>query len=318
MGARNASQHEKGGEGTHVSEGRVLVGTCSWTDKTLVESGLFYPPTVRTAADRLRFYAGSFPIVEVDSTFYAPPSEQNARLWVERTPHDFTFDIKAFSLLTTHATQARMLPPPLPSLLPPAVREKGRFYLRDLPADLQEAIWELHRRALAPLTKNGKLGVLLFQFPYWFRKNRQNVAYLETVARELAGHRVAVEFRGGGWMDPGHERSTLEILERLGFSYVCVDEPQGFTSSTPPVVAATSDIAVVRFHGRAAELWEKKTAAAAERFRYLYTEDELREWAPRVRTLAEQASEVHALMNNCYRDYGIVNARQLAALLDVE
>jgi uncharacterized protein YecE (DUF72 family) len=296
----------------------VLVGTCSWTDKTLVESGSFYPPSVRTAADRLRFYADSFPIVEVDATFYAPPSEQNARLWVERTPAGFIFDIKAFSLLTTHSTQARMLPAPLPSLLPADVRDKPRLYLRDLPSDLQDAVWEVHRRALALLSERDKLGVVLFQFPHWFRKNRQNVAYLETVARELAGFRIAVEFRGGGWMDPGHERSSLDILERLGLSYVCVDEPQGFASSTPPVVAATSEIAVVRFHGRAAELWEKKTASAAERFRYLYTEDELREWVPRVRKLAEQASEVHALMNNCYRDYGIVNARQLAALLDDE
>jgi len=299
-----------------VSEGRILVGTCSWTDKTLVDSGLFYPRSVRTAEERLRFYAGSFPIVEVDSTFYAPPSEQNARLWVERTPPGFTFDIKAFSLLTTHATQARMLPTPLPGLLPAEVRDKPRFYLRDLPVDLQDVMWDLHRRALAPLADNGKLGSVLFQFPHWFRKNRQNVAYLETVARELPGFRVAVEFRGGGWMDPGHERSTLDILERLGFAYVCVDEPQGFASSTPPVVAATSEIAVVRFHGRAADLWEKKTTSAAERFRYLYSEDELREWAPRVRTLAGQASEVHALMNNCYRDYGIVNAKQLTALLD--
>jgi uncharacterized protein YecE (DUF72 family) len=301
-----------------MSGGRILVGTCSWTDSTLVESGLFYPRSVRSAADRLRFYAENFPIVEVDSTFYAPPSEQNARLWSERTPPDFTFDIKAFSLLTTHATQARMLPAPLPGLLPAEVRAKPRFYLRDLPADVQEILWDLHRRALAPLRQKGRLGVVLFQFPHWFHKNRQNVAHLETVARELPGHRIAVEFRGGGWMDDGHERSTLDILERLGFSYVCVDEPQGFASSTPAVVAATSDTAVVRFHGRAAELWEKKTSSAAERFNYLYREEELREWVPRVRTLAEQASEVHALMNNCYRDYGIVNARQLAALLDTE
>jgi uncharacterized protein YecE (DUF72 family) len=296
----------------------ILTGTCSWTDRTLIDSGAFYPPNVRTAAERLAFYAGHFPVVEVDATFYAPPSEQNARLWIERTPPRFTFDIKAFSLLTTHASQARMLPAPLPSLLPAEVREKPRLYLRDLPLDLRDAVWELHRRALVPLRENGKLGFVLFQFPHWFGKNRQNVAYLETVARELAGFRVAVEFRGGGWMDPGHERSTLDILERLGFSYVCVDEPQGFASSTPPVVAATSSIAVVRFHGRAAELWEKKTSSAAERFRYLYTEDELREWVPRVHLLAEQAGEVHALMNNCYRDYGIVNAGQLAALLEAE
>lgn len=312
---RPADEHAAAAAPVETGGGRVLVGTCSWTDKTLVESGRFYPPGVTSPAERLRFYATRFPIVEVDATFYAPPSERTARLWVERTPTGFVFDVKAFSLLTTHATQARLLPAPLPSLLPPAVKAKQRFYLKDVPTDAADAIWELHRRALRPLAEAGKLGVVLFQFPHWFRKNAQNVAYLGTVARELAGYRVAVEFRGGGWMEPGHEASTLDVLERLGFSYVCVDEPQGSPSSTPPVVAATSDIAVVRFHGRNGALWQAKTASAAERFRYLYDEDELREWVPRVRELAERAGEVHALMNNCYRDHAVVNARRLATLL---
>jgi len=298
--------------------GRILVGVCSWTDKTLIDSGRFYPSGVQSAADRLRFYAANFPIVEVDSTFYAPPSERNARLWVDRTGAAFTFDVKAFSLLTTHATQARLLPAPLASLLPAEVRQKPHFYPKDAPPEVLDALWELHRQALRPLARAGKLGVVLFQFPYWFRRNKQNVAYLETIARELPDYRIAVEFRGGGWMDAEHQRDTLVALERLGFSYVCVDEPQGLATSTPPVVAATSDIAVVRFHGRNREQWQATTASAAERFAYLYSEEELREWAPRLRELARRTRTVHALMNNCYRDYGIVNARQLTALLDEE
>ena len=300
------------------ASGKILVGTCSWTDKTLIESGLFYPTGVTTPEERLRFYASQFPIVEVDATYYAPPSEQNARLWVARTPADFTFDVKAFSLLTGHATEARLLPAPLQALLAPETKAKRRLYMKDLPVEILERVWELHRRALAPLEEAGKLGVILFQFPPWFSKNRANVAHLETVARELPRYRIAVEFRGGAWMEPEHQAGTLAILEALGFSYVCVDEPQLARLSTPAVVAATADIALVRFHGRNSEMWAARTATAAERFRYLYSEDELREWVPRIRQLAQGAAEVHALMNNCYRDQGVVNAAQLASLLELE
>jgi uncharacterized protein YecE (DUF72 family) len=78
----------------------ILVGTASWTDKSLIDSGLFYPPEARTSEERLRYYASQFPVVEVDSSYYAMPSERNAALWVERTPEGFRFDIKAFRLLT--------------------------------------------------------------------------------------------------------------------------------------------------------------------------------------------------------------------------
>ena len=98
-------------------------------------------------------------------------------------------------------------------------------------------------------------------------------------------------------------------------AHVSVDEPQGFPSSTPPVVACTSELAVLRLHGHNAETWEKPNITAAERFRYLYSEDELRGWVGPVRALAEQAEQVHVLMNNCYRDYAVRNARQLAGLL---
>ena len=83
---------------------RILVGTTSWTEKTLVESGRFYPTDVHTAEDRLRFYASRFPVVEVDSTYYGLPSSRNEGLWAERTPDGFVFDVKAFRLFTQHQT----------------------------------------------------------------------------------------------------------------------------------------------------------------------------------------------------------------------
>ena len=80
-----------------MSQGSILIGTSSWTDPTLIKDGNFYPPGTKTAEGRLKFYASKFPLVEVDSTYYFPPSERNAELWIERTPPDFTFNIKAYS-----------------------------------------------------------------------------------------------------------------------------------------------------------------------------------------------------------------------------
>jgi uncharacterized protein YecE (DUF72 family) len=297
---------------------RILVGTCSWTDPTLIACGRFYPRHVTSAEARLRFYAAHFPIVEVDSTYYAPPDERNSVLWAKRTPVGFTFDIKAFALLTGHAARLERLPPPLRDLLPEDVARRPSIYLKHVPEQIVELLWEAHRRALAPLAEAGKLGALLFQFPPWFTKNRGNVEYVRSLADRLPGSSVAVEFRGGGWMEGEHAASTLAILESAGLAYVSVDEPQGFASSTPPVAAATADLAYVRLHGRNAGTWTASTRVASDRFNYLYSEAELAEWVPRVRALAEQARELHVLFNNNYQDVGVRNARQMAALLDVE
>ena len=116
-------------------------------------------------------------------------------------------------------------------------------------------------------------------------------------------------------MTDNYRAKTLSLLEKLGLAYVVVDEPQGFRSSTPPVLASTGPLAIVRFHGHNAETYEKPNISAAERFRYLYSEEELKRWVAPVRDLAERADRVHVLMNNCYGDYGVRNARQLAELL---
>jgi len=96
---------------------------------------------------------------------------------------------------------------------------------------------------------------------------------------------------------------------------VCVDEPQGFPSSVPPLAEVTAPLAVVRFHGRNAATWEAKGITVAERFNYLYSPEELQEWVPRIGRLAQEAEEVHVLFNNCYRDYAVRNARQMAETL---
>jgi uncharacterized protein YecE (DUF72 family) len=315
--AREAEQPEldasAGAGGKPV--GNVYYGTSSWTDRTLLDSKRFYPPSARSAEERLRYYADHFPLVEVDSTYYALPSERNAALWVERTPPHFVFNMKAYGLLTQHPVTPKSLPPTVRELLPEEAQEKKRLYPKDLPTEAHEAIWSAFASALRPLEEAGKLGAVLFQFPHWFVRSRRNFDYLRELG-ERAAYPVAVEFRGGGWMDREKRESTLEQLSDLGMSYVVVDEPQGFKSSVPPVVASTSpELAIVRFHGQNGETWEKPGLTAAERFRYLYTPEELERWVPAVRELAGQARRVHVLMNNCYEDYGVRNAAQLAGLL---
>jgi uncharacterized protein YecE (DUF72 family) len=294
--------------------GNIYYGTCSWTDRTLIEAGTFYPETAKTAADRLSFYAGLFPTVEVDATYYALPSERNAHLWVARTPPGFLFNIKAFGLFTHHSVAVKRLPQAVKGLLPEALAAKNHLYHREVPREARELIWNMQVEALSPLVAAGRLGCLLFQFPHWFTARRDNIAYLHQLREQLQWP-MAIEFRGGGWMTDNYRARTLALLEKLGMAYVAVDEPQGFRSSTPPVVASTGPLAVVRFHGRNADTYEKPNISAAERFRYLYTDEELRGWVAPIRDLAEGADQVHVLMNNCYADYGIRNARQLAELL---
>ncbi len=299
--------------------GRILVGNCSWTDPTLIASGGFYPPGATSAAARLAYYATQFPVVEVDSTFYAPPDARNAARWAERTPPGFVFDVKAFALLTAHGAAPERLTPELRACLPAAVAGKRNIYLRDLPAVAETMLWDVHRLALAPLQAAGKLGVVLFQFPPWFRAGHEGREHIRKAVRELYPCRVAVEFRGGGWLadDAGAAR-TLSFLDSAGASYVSVDEPQGFENSTPPLAAATSDLAVVRFHGRNTDTWQIRGRAASDRFNYLYRADELGEWVPQIRALAERTATVHVLFNNNYRDYGVRNARQMTALLGLD
>jgi uncharacterized protein YecE (DUF72 family) len=296
---------------------RILVGTSSWTDPTLVKEGHFYPPDAKTAEARLRFYASRFPIVEVDSTYYFPPSERNAVLWTDRTPPDFTFNVKAYSLLTNHPTKPESLYKELMDDLPSALEDKRNLYREQLPEAIVEEVWRRFHDALMPLHSAGKLGAVLFQFPQWFVIGRKSKDYVLECAQRLKDFRIAVEFRHRTWLEERNVQETLSFLEQHDLPLVCVDMPQGFDSSIPPIAAATArDISMVRFHGRDPAAWSKKGVGASERFRYEYSQPELEEWVPKIRTLASSTRETHVLMNNCYRDWAVNNARQLVDLLE--
>jgi uncharacterized protein YecE (DUF72 family) len=289
----------------------ILLGTASWADRPLIESGRFYPGEAKTPESRLRYYASRFPLVEADTTFYGLPTRATAEAWVARTPPGFTFDVKAYSLFTEHPSPVARFPKELQAMLPPGLAAKRNLYRKDMPPNLVDYCWSTFVDALAPLHDSGKLGVIVFQFPKWVFANNHTKDYLWQVKERLGHYRGAVEFRNETWMQPAERENTLALLGDAGFSYICVDEPQGFKSSVPPVAAATNDLAFVRFHGRNAAMWEKRTESSAARFDYYYRPEELDEWVPKIHLLSRQAERVHLIMNTNNADQGPANLASL-------
>ena len=297
--------------------GSIRIGTASWTDPTLTAPGVFYPAGAKSAEARLRYYADVFPLVEVDSTYYALPARRMAELWVERTPDDFIFNVKAFALMTGQPTEVARLPQEIRSALPLDAARARRIYAKDLPPELVDRVWTTFTDALAPLHAAGKLGAVLLQYPRWFTPNRANVAALIDAKERLGELPAAVEFRSGLWFkDPRYTDRTLGILREHRLPFVIVDEPQGMRSSVPPIVAVTSPaLAMLRMHGHRADRWEAPNIPAVERFRYLYSTRELEGWTARVAEAAAEAQETHVLFNNCYGNYGTTNALEFRSLL---
>jgi uncharacterized protein YecE (DUF72 family) len=267
---------------------RILIGTCNWSD----HAG-FYPTTVK-AADRLAYYARFFPIVEVDSTYYYPPSERNAARWAAITPDDFTFNVKAYRTLTLHERDARGN-----SVLPTA----------EIAAQFQAG--------LAPLRDAGKLRAILFQFPPWFTASEMHRAHLRRLREFFPDDLVAAEFRHRSWLLPEERESTLATLRNLGIVYTIVDEPQGGANSVPPIIAVPNPaLAIVRFHGRNQETWNNPALKGTmERYNYRYTADELAEWATDIQRIADTVSDIHLLFNNNAGNHAAPNALEMQALL---
>jgi uncharacterized protein YecE (DUF72 family) len=282
--------------------GDVLIGTCSWTDPGLVQSGLFYPDWAKSAEDRLRFYSSEFPVVEVDSTYYSLPSGKTSNLWVERTPDNFIFDIKAFRLFTQHPTPLKSLPRDVRDDLTMVIMEKSTVYYRDIPKETVDSLWE-------------RYGVILFQFPPWFHPGDHQREYIELCKAKLPQYKLAVEFRQHSWLSEQNREHTIDFLRKNDLAFVCVDEPQGFKSSVPPVSQVTADIGIIRFHGRNVLMWEKKGITPQERFNYLYSEEELEEWVPRIRECAAKTRQLHVLFNTNYQAQSVLNGRLLSTMM---
>ncbi len=295
----------------------VRTGTCSWTEKTLIGSGEFYPAEVRTAEGRLRFYAGRFDTVEVDSSYYAIPDERTVSLWASRTPDNFIFHIKAYGALTGHGVDPRSLPADLRTLRGSGTGERKYVYVKD-PGLLGE-IAHRFRLALLPLVRTGKLGLLVFQFPPWLTYRQAALDEIRRCRSLFGEFSVAVEFRHGSWLTPQRSASVFAFLRDLGMTYVTADEPQYGTLATVPFLpSATSDTAYFRFHGRNRQHWLRKGIETSLRYDYSYSDGELRQFLPPLRGIGEKVSVVYAMFNNCHGASAIKNALRLKDLLHGE
>jgi uncharacterized protein YecE (DUF72 family) len=216
--------------------------------------------------------------------------------WAERTPPGFVMHVKAFGLMTRHPVKLDVLPEDLRAEMP--VDERGR--VDRPPRELRGEVFRRFLDALEPLRRADKLGGILFQFPSYVVFKDRSLEYLEWAREQLGGDEMLVELRHRSWLDDENRDATLAFLEGIGATYVTVDAPRSDDAKNlvPTVPAVTSGTAYVRFHGRNLSTWNKRGGSAAERFDYLYSEEELAEWVPTLRELAGRAEQAFALFNN--------------------
>jgi uncharacterized protein YecE (DUF72 family) len=298
------------------------VGLCAWQDKSMLEEGHFYPIKHMKAEDRLWWYSRFFDSVEVNSTFYAPLSAENAVRWVKRTPPGFLFSVKAYALLTGHHLDAARLPEPLRGMLPASARPnaRGQFENAIFPREAHDWAFATFREALRPLADARKLGYVLFQMAPWVRYGREAMEYLASLPDRLPGLTLAVEFRDASWL-PAHVDEVLRFLADRGLTYVSVDAPRTAVG-VATTVALTSPVAVLRLHGRnragfLAQL-RGESPSVAEKYGYLYDESEIAEIVARGRALAGHAQRVYFKLNNNVGDAPAINGIQIRELLGLD
>jgi uncharacterized protein YecE (DUF72 family) len=264
--------------------GRLLIGTSSWSDQ-----GPFYPPGTKPAG-QLPYYASHFPVVEVNTSYYAVPRRSMVENWVERTPPGFVFDVKPPRALTS-------------------TPEEPGGEAPEPDADLAREFMD----AIQPLLEAGKFGAVTFQFPPSYRNDEEHRAYLRLLPELFPDVHLAVEFRRRDWLDEEHAGETLDLLEETGLSYTMADEPQFGTGSVPPVYGVTNPkLAIVRFHGRNARTWYNFGTESSGRFDWDYSPEELSEWVPKIARASVEAADVHVFFNTNRGDgQGVRNAKLL-------
>jgi uncharacterized protein YecE (DUF72 family) len=299
----------------------LLIGTASWTDKTLLACGRFYPPSANDATSRLQYYADRFPVVEVDSSYYAIPSAATAQLWVERTPADFVFNMKAFRLFTGHQTPLSALDRDIRAEVDDGRRTT--IFQDQCPRDVLTELWSRFTVALDPLRMAGKLGAVHFQYPPWVLADRRGMALVEACAARLDSVPLSVEFRHTSWFSPSQRQATLDLERAVGAIHTVVDAPQGMENTAPAIWDtiggnASHETALVRLHGRNTSAWNRPDATSTSRFMYEYSPQELAELAEHIRKLAKKVSRTFVIFNTNHEDQGMRNAQALTAALALD
>jgi len=254
----------------------IYVGTSGYSYKDWI--GPVYPPGT-ASGDMLARYASEFSFTELNFTYYRMPNRHQLHRIQAKTPPGFLFAVKANQQMTHR-------------------REEGT-----------PEVFDSFRRALAPLVDDGRLACVLAQFPYSFHNTPENVGYLERFREHLPEVEVQVEFRNAAWLTP----ETGAVLRGLGLGFVCVDEPR-LKGLLPPIATATTPTGYIRFHGRNAAKWYTHRQAY-ERYDYLYSAEELKEWLPRIQRLREKTRRIFIAFNNHFGGQAVTNARMLLKML---
>lgn len=268
----------------------IYVGLTSWGD----HPSLYSAST--SAKDKLFDYSGHFPIVEVDSAFYAIPSVSNVDKWCSETPASFQFILKAYQGMTGH------------------LRE-------DIPFETKNDMFNAFQEAVQAFERHGKLGLLLFQFPPWFDCTQKNVNYLRYVRQQLPDAKIAIEFRNQTWFSAAMKMKTLQFLQSQNFIHTICDEPQVGAGSVPFVPEVIHEDVLIRMHGRNVFGW--RNVGNTEnwrkvRFLYDYSEEELQWLTQHIQTLNEKAKNVYVLFNNNSNYDAAPNAKRLLQMLNIE
>jgi len=269
----------------------IKIGLAGWGD----HDDLY--PAGTPSSDKLRIYSRHFPIVEVDSSFYAVQPERNIRKWLQDTPEHFGFIFKAYQGMTGHS--------------------RGR-----IPYDSADAMFDDFKLSIGPVHQAGRLKAVLFQYPPWFDCTRQHVELLKRTKARMGDLPVALEFRHQSWFRPDYIEKTLAFMEQEGWIHSICDEPQAGEGSVPTIERVTSQTrSIVRFHGRNTEGWNRQGPGdewRAVRYLYHYSEAELMEWTERLKRLQETCEEICVIFNNNSGGHAARNAKDLQLLMGQE
>ena len=269
--------------------GGIKVGLTGWGDHNELYEGI-------ANRDKLKIYSDHFPIVEVDSSFYAMQPAKNYLKWIEETPQDFSFIIKAYQGMTGH------------------LRGKNPFASED-------EMFGVFIDSIQPVIAAGKLKAVLFQYPPWFECRREEVDKLRYAKKRFGDIPAALEFRHQSWFAPEMRDRTLSFMEEEGWIHSICDEPQAGEGSVPAVLHPThSELTIVRFHGRNLAGWNQNGQPNWREVRYLYrySLEELQEWKEKIGEIQKQTKEICLVFNNNSGGDAAANGKQMMELLGLK
>ncbi|AMW99724.1 DUF72 domain-containing protein [Rummeliibacillus stabekisii] len=268
----------------------IKIGLTGWGD---------HPSLYRSkgsSKDKLYDYSSHFPIVEVDTSFYAIPSKHNIEKWIAETPEHFQFVVKAYQGMTGHLRD-------------------------DIPFESKEEMFSAFKEAAQTFQEAGKLALVLVQFPPWFDCKKSNVDYIRYVKQQLKDFPIAIEFRNQTWYSEKWRDNTLQFLKQEHLCHTVCDEPQAGVGSVPLVPVATADKVLLRIHGRNIYGWRNPGNSEQwrkVRFLYDYNQEELLQLKEAVEDLQQQCKEVYVLFNNNSGHHAAKNAHTLKEMLGIE